>query len=301
MPNCAHDTPKKSRIKGAVDYMKYREIPFYHSDLFRFNGVSKTQGWVILQQDNEQFDRRHHNNEVIDKNRGCPPVLSPKDLEHADRFLQDQGWSARSMTWSQLAEELDLDVTGPTLQHHIGSMDHYKCIACSKGWISGNLAPKRKEWAEVMLRKYPEPEQWRCVWFSDEVHWSVGPEGKVRIIRKPGERYCANCIQHTFDRSDEKQRNECQHSWAAVGYNFKSDLFFHTTNNKNGKMSLVVYQDQILEPIVKPWCHDTNPDLIRPFTAFTAWHTRPLLPAAVYTSVPWHSAALYITCPSPPP
>jgi hypothetical protein len=38
-----------------------------------------------------------------------------------------------------------------------------------------------------------------------------------------------------------------------VGYNFKSDLTFHTTNNKNGKMSLSVYRDQIPEPIVKPW------------------------------------------------
>jgi hypothetical protein len=157
------------------------------------------------------------------------------------------------MTWSKNAEELDLDVSGQTLRHHIGSMDYHRCIACSKGWISGNLAPKRKAGAEVMKEKCPEPAQWRRVHFSDKVHWSVRPEGKVRIIRKPGERYCANCFQHTFDRSDEKQRNERQHSWAAVGYNFKSDLTFHTTNNKNGKMSLSVYRNQILEPIVKPW------------------------------------------------
>jgi hypothetical protein len=38
-----------------------------------------------------------------------------------------------------------------------------------------------------------------------------------------------------------------------VGYNFKSDVTFHTTNNKNGKMSPSVYCDQILEPIVKSW------------------------------------------------
>jgi hypothetical protein len=253
MRNCAHDTPRKSRIKGAADYMKYKGILFHHIDLFRYNGVSKTRGWAIIQQDNELFDRRHHNNEVLEEKRGRPPILSPKDIERVDRFLQDQGWSARSMTWSQIAEELDLDVSGQTLRSHIGSMDYHKCIACAKGWISGNLAPKRKEWAEVMLRKYPEPEQWRRVRFSNEVHWSVGPEGKVRIIRKPGEHYCADCIQHTFDRSDEKQRNKRQHSWAAVGYNFKSDLTFHTTNNKNGKMSLVIYRDQILEPIVKPW------------------------------------------------
>jgi hypothetical protein len=49
MPNRAHDTPKKARIKGAADYMKFRGIPFHHTDLFRYNGVSKTRGWANLQ------------------------------------------------------------------------------------------------------------------------------------------------------------------------------------------------------------------------------------------------------------
>ena len=104
-----------------------------------------------------------------------------------------------------------------------------------------------------MRGRYPEPEDWYRVRFSDEVHWGVGPQGKQRIIRKPGERYCTDCIQEQLDRSDEKHF-ERAHSWAAVGYNFKSDLYFYNVpGNKNGKMSLKVYRDQILEPIVKPW------------------------------------------------
>jgi hypothetical protein len=247
-----HDTPRKARVKGAADYMKYRNIPFMHIDLFRFNNVSKHRGWAMLKVDNELFDRRHHNNEVVPEKRGRPPILSAKDLERCDRFLQDLGWSARSMTWSQLAEELDSDCSGQTLKDHLGSMDYHKCIACSKGWVLEKLAKRRKEWAKVMHQKYPEPEHWRRVRFSDEVHWSVGPEGKCKIIRKPGERYCSDCIQHYLNGEDEKM-NVRQQSWAAIGYNFKSDLNFHTTKSRNGKMSLEVYRDQILEPIVKPW------------------------------------------------
>jgi hypothetical protein len=156
------------------------------------------------------------------------------------------------MTWAALAEELDFVVSEYTLKRHIGSMHYHNCIACYKGWISGKLAPKRKDWEEVMKERYPFTENWRRVRFSDEVHWAVGPEGKVRIIRKPGERLCSDCIQHSLDREQEKE-NERQHSWAAVGYNFKSVLNFHTTTSKNGKMSLQVYRDQILEPLVKPW------------------------------------------------
>jgi hypothetical protein len=30
--------------------------------------------------------------------------------------------------------------------------------------------------------------------FSDEIHFSLGPQGKLMIIRRPGERYCEKCI-----------------------------------------------------------------------------------------------------------
>lgn len=92
------------------------------------------------------------------------------------------------MTWNQICEEFDLDCCGYTLRKAIGSMDYHKCLACRKGWVSQKLADKRKDWSGVMKEKYPIKEDWRRVRFSDEVHWSIGPEGKCRIIREPGER-----------------------------------------------------------------------------------------------------------------
>ncbi|KAF2631516.1 hypothetical protein BU25DRAFT_418302 [Macroventuria anomochaeta] len=75
----------------------------------------------------------------------------------------------------------------------------------------------------------------------------------MRITRKPGERYCADCVQEQLDRNDKKAW-EAAHSWAAVGYNFKTPLYFHKIpSNKNGKMTLTVYRNEILEKIVKPW------------------------------------------------
>ncbi len=47
------------------------------------------------------------------------------------------------------------------------------------------------------------------------------------------------------------------HFWAAVGYNFKCDIYFYDVpGNKNGKMTHQVYIDSILVPIVKPWPED---------------------------------------------
>lgn len=103
-----------------------------------------------------------------------------------------------------------------------------------------------------MLAAYPEPEDWYRVLFSDEVHFGYGPQGKLHIIRKPGERYCQDCIQEA-DEPDEndKKRQDC---WAAAGHNFKSDIYFYEVpTNSNGKMSQKIHLEQILKPIVKPW------------------------------------------------
>jgi len=39
--------------------------------------------------------------------------------------------------------------------------------------------------------------------------------------------------------------------WAAVGYNFKSKLYFYKVSmNINGKMSMQIYRDEILKGVV---------------------------------------------------
>ncbi len=108
------------------------------------------------------------------------------------------------------------------------------------------------EYARKMLEKYSRPKDWDRVRFSDEVHFRGMAQHQLRIIRRPGERYCVECIQHKeTPKEKDKKRFDC---WAAVGYYFKSDLvFYDLPGNTNGKMSLMVYRDQILEHVGKPW------------------------------------------------
>jgi len=92
--------------------------------------------------------------------------------------------------------------------------------------------------------KYPNPNQWKRVRFSDEVHFGLGPQGKLMIIRKPGERYCQSCIQE--EREPEEVDKKKLHAWAAVDFNFKSELVFCTIpSNSNGKMTMKVYTCQL--------------------------------------------------------
>jgi hypothetical protein len=93
------DTPRKSRIKGICEWNDYHSILYFHMDVFRYHNVSKEQGWAISKQDNQAFDRRHHNNEAIrQEKRGRKKLLSPAQLYEADRFLADAGWDARVLT-----------------------------------------------------------------------------------------------------------------------------------------------------------------------------------------------------------
>lgn len=167
-----------------------------------------------------------------------------------DEFLQTQGFEGRILNWIQLAEQVGIyNVSERTIQRAMGNcMSYSKCIACQRAWISPSNAKNRLNYAIEMLRKYPTKEAWRRVRFSDEVHFSLGPQGKLRIIRRPGERYCSDCIQ-IEDQPKEKDRYRI-HAWAAVGYNYKSGIYFYTTKASNGKMTQQDYISQILEPAI---------------------------------------------------
>src|SRR5437764_13452311 len=130
------------------------------------------------------------------------------------------------------------------------ALDYHKCIACRKGWISKSLAKKHIEYARRMLEQYPTKEYWRRVRFSDKVHFGHGREGRLLIISKKGQRYCQNCIQEVGGPA-ETEKNKV-YTWAAIRYDFKSNLvFYNVPLNTNGKMTLQIYKDSILESVVK--------------------------------------------------
>jgi hypothetical protein len=172
-----------------------------------------------------------------------------------ERMIEDSNIKGRSMSWDTLAYESGLDVSTRTIRRAMGTLDYHKCIACRKGWVNQETAKRRVEYATLMLDRYPYKKDWHHVRFSDEVHFGVGPQGKLRIIRKPGERYCINCIQH--ERKPKEPDKKKIHAWAAVGHHFKSPLmFYNISSNTNGKMTQRAYIDMILEPVVKPWLKD---------------------------------------------
>lgn len=159
------------------------------------------------------------------------------------------------MTYSQLvtAAGIDKEVHPQTVQRALGTRDWRKCIACPRSFVSRRHAEQREEFARKSLEHRPAKEDYRDILYSDEWHTSCGDDRQVYIFRKPGERYCPDCLyERPSPRLKEERFNA--HFWGAIGYNFKSDLYeYRISTNNNGKMTSAYYCDHILKKVVKPW------------------------------------------------
>jgi hypothetical protein len=188
-----YETPTKAKIRGAVEFLEAKGIPHYKSDVFRHFNVTHRRGWAMLSKD--ATNRRRTNTE-LQETRGRPPKITNQQLKEMDRIIKEEGYEARKLSWLDLAYEAGIEgVSTRTISKAMAnSMEYTKCIACQKSWCKPSTAKARKAWAESYLSRYPNPEDWYRVRFSNEVHWAVGPQGSIYIIRRPGERYRGYCI-----------------------------------------------------------------------------------------------------------
>jgi hypothetical protein len=239
-----YSTPIKTRLRGQVQLLKAlnRDLDqpgvTTKRQLFRESKIPARSGYRILA---STRDRRTLDQET----RGRKPKLTDADLRYLELIIQRTGWDGRVLTWSGLATEANLNVSWRTIQREMKTLDYRRCIACKASWVSPNHAARRLEWASYILAKYPEPEDWKNVRFSDESHAGFGPSGSLYVIRKPGERECPDCVQTVKEPRDKDQKKV--HMWGVIGYRYKSKLHRYEAPNKNGKMTMNIYKQLLIE------------------------------------------------------
>ncbi len=133
-------------------------------------------------------------------------MISLKKIREMEHILEMEGIEAGACTWDQLGFEVGLECSGRTVKRAIGTMEYHKCIACRRGWVNEKTAKDRLSWATNMLQKYPHPEDWYWVRFSDGVHFGYGIKGKLRIIRKAGMRDCQDFIEEIHEPSEKDKK-----------------------------------------------------------------------------------------------
>jgi hypothetical protein len=195
-----HDAPKRSCVKGAIEYMEAQNIPHSREDVFRFNAVSYRQGWAL-----DQRGAKIEGIIIQGRVRGEAGSLfwAQKTSETLTELSKKKG--LRLEHWRG---KLGLKWVEILLREHLVRSNTASALPVQRaGWID-HLRRRKKEFAEAMKMCFPTPNSWKVVKFSDEVYFALRPQGHMYIIRKPGERYCADCIQHQDKPTLEEKRYE---------------------------------------------------------------------------------------------
>ncbi|KAH0829898.1 hsp7-like protein [Fonsecaea monophora] len=250
--NAQNPTAVKEKVRTLTQFCQQKGLDVSQQDIFRFCNVPPRTGYRYIAASQEP--RRHHNSPYQTENRGRRPLLSNGDFEAIEDWILQGGFYHRVCAGLEVLQEVFPDrdqISKRTIQRAFQSRGYYKCIACQKPFLTAKSIKERREY--LAIRRHWPRSRWRHIRFSDECHFGRGPQRKLRIIRRPGERYHRDCIQKTPNEKTAKHKNEKRwHIWAAVGYNFKSRLIFYETSSSNGKMTSVVYIDQVLNE-VKRW------------------------------------------------
>ena len=80
---------------------------------------------------------------------------------------------------------MGLDCSDKTLQRALGRLDYHKLIACSKDWCVRDPRETLEEYAKMAKALRPDPEDWDNVPFPDEVHFTLGHQETIYIIKNP--------------------------------------------------------------------------------------------------------------------
>lgn len=245
------DTPKRAMVRGTISYLESQGLPVNKSAIFRHFDLSRSQGYAAL-----SIPASKRNDPEWEETRGRPSKVSDENQARMERILWDPAYESINLNWSGLAKEagIEMDCNARTLHRTMGTIGYRRCLGCGRCWGHKKTREKRVEYAHRMLEAYPQPTTWRFIRFSSELHFGFGLEGKIRLISKPGEKYCETCKDQpaaAWTRDVKKL-----HAWAAVGHGFKSELVFYdesTSPNNTGLMSMEAYRDSILAGPVKGW------------------------------------------------
>ena len=245
-------TPKRTQVRILTKFCQDMYIKINQPEIFQYCNIRERTGWRLIGP-GQEARRLQNSTQSIDP-RGRKLLISKEDFEKMEDWLIEGGFNHRVCSWVELFNEVfpDRQLDERTIRRAFYKRGYYKCIACQKPSLTEKSLLERQQY--LTERRFWTLRQWRRVRFSDKCHFGIGPQRKLRVIRRQGERYHPDCIQKTFSAKKAKFKNSKRfHVWAAIGYGFKSELIFYETSSTNGKMTSRVYKDQIINRPVKQW------------------------------------------------
>ena len=224
-PRIEWNTPKRARFRALIESAGWSQ--------HRAAAAVEVPRSIAMKWLRKDTDRRTGINRP-----GRPSLISDETLEAIDKWFCGY-YNHRIMTLDEIIEHFDLKCSIYTLLRKLSQIGYHLHIPETKEFLSAKQKELRLQFATKYLRR--RKYFWRHGIYADESTFNTQMMRRLRIWRKRGERYRLDCIQFTFHSGRASFM-----AWAAIGYNFKSNLKI-LTNEKDAKgFNQKAYEHQIL-------------------------------------------------------
>ncbi|KAF2026267.1 hypothetical protein EK21DRAFT_115950 [Setomelanomma holmii] len=114
-----HETSIRAKVRGAIEFLEAKKIPYFKQDVFDHFAVSHRQEWAMISKASE--DRRHHRAEG-EEHCGRPCLISNWHLKEMDRTIKEDGFEReekddrekvlkRVHAWAAIGHKFKSDLT----------------------------------------------------------------------------------------------------------------------------------------------------------------------------------------------
>lgn len=218
------DTPRKSRFFGLVEqgYSKRqaaRKLEIPHNTAIRWTNERRTRPKSIK--------------------LGRPRLITDEHVNQMITWITGH-YDRRILPLHLIAQEAcGIKASYATLVRAFARWGYHYHTPDSKPFLT--KAQKLARLAFAVSYWHKSAEWWQKGIYTDETIVRTNLRRRVKVLRKRGERRRIDCIQFTFNSGRDSMM-----CWAAIGYNFKSELYFMNTEGQGKGFTQKKYEEQIL-------------------------------------------------------
>lgn len=225
-----HTMPKKAQFKALVQYARYSGR-VAAKELKILESIARK--WL-----HQLTDRRTRS---LSSKPGRPRVITDEHINQMILWITGH-YDRRILPLKTIAKEACgiTTVSHRTLVRAWAKWGYHLHTPDTEPFLS---QPHKLSRFTFAVKNYDKlVEYWRKGIYTDETVTRTNLRRRAKVLRKRGERRRLDCIQFTFNSG-----RDFVMCWAAIGYNFKSQLYFVSTDGQGHGFTQKKYEEQILQ------------------------------------------------------
>jgi transposase len=233
-----YKTPKKSHF---FHLLEHSQTPSAAAKELK---IDRTTAWRWTRRHDPTEPERTTRRRLATKKLGRPYTVTDEYINQMIQWITGH-YDRRILSLETIAQEAcGIKAKYPILLRAWHRWGYHHHTPDSKPFLS---AAQKLVCFTFVVKHWDRPvEYWRKGIYTDETVARTNLRRRVKVLRKRGERRYLDCIQFTFNSGCDSIM-----CWAAIGYNFKSNLYFVSMNGQGKGFIQKKYEQQILRGLLK--------------------------------------------------